>query len=290
MNATNFRINDLPDIALEQIFLNLSDNCLINVAVRVCKKWKSIIDNESFWLNKCLINRRLTREQIETLKQNGFFEYKKINFSNVFKKNLIKNSCAADSFTHWCLLDEFEFEEIDNLEAADFQELVCKYNEDFKLPTNEREWTIEEHVGAEPIFDENEQPIKNFVTSHIQTYKMQVIDLNHKGATDLIQQMVNKSISIKLSINESYSARWDCGSEYKLAVFVLDEKFNLVEKFAFEDEFPQWSEAKWQCVKHDFEIKKPFRYVIFLHGGRDTQFWAGFYGSKMTKSVVRISL
>ncbi|KAI4823659.1 hypothetical protein KUCAC02_012236 [Chaenocephalus aceratus] len=42
-------------------------------------------------------------------------------------------------------------------------------------------------------------------------------------------------------------------------------------------------------MAHVFKNYGPgVRYVIFTHGGRDTQFWAGWYGIRLTESCVEI--
>ena len=85
-----------------------------------------------------------------------------------------------------------------------------------------------------------------------------------------------------------YAPRFDCGSRYYLKVYLLDDGYNLVDSYIFEDSFPQWCEAKWKKASHVFDVNKKIRYVIFYHAGCDTQFWAGFYGSKMSSGSIRI--
>lgn len=42
-------------------------------------------------------------------------------------------------------------------------------------------------------------------------------------------------------------------------------------------------------VTHTFKnYGKGVRYVQFVHGGKDTQFWAGWYGIRVTNSCVEI--
>lgn len=42
-------------------------------------------------------------------------------------------------------------------------------------------------------------------------------------------------------------------------------------------------------VTHVFKnYGKGVRYVRFVHGGKDTQFWAGWYGIRVTNSCVEI--
>ena len=44
-------------------------------------------------------------------------------------------------------------------------------------------------------------------------------------------------------------------------------------------------------MQYTFSGYKPgVRYIRYFHGGKDTQFWAGHYGVKMTLSTVRLDL
>ena len=54
-------------------------------------------------------------------------------------------------------------------------------------------------------------------------------------------------------------------------------------------EFPYYS-ILFQ-VTIEFENYGPHvKYVEFEHSGKDTQFWAGYYGSKMAGGVVKVAL
>ena len=115
---------------------------------------------------------------------------------------------------------------------------------------------------------------------------MQLIDLHEEC---LIGKDLHK-INAKIEISENYAPRFDCGSIYKICVYLIGDDFSLVDEFKFEENFQQWSQTDWRQVKHVFDVKKPIRYILFYHSGVDTQFWAGFYGAKMTNGSVRILL
>lgn len=49
-------------------------------------------------------------------------------------------------------------------------------------------------------------------------------------------------------------------------------------------------EPEWQKIEHTFSnYPRGTRYVFFQHSGKDEQFWAGHYGSKMAKASVIVS-
>uniref|UniRef100_A0A183EAT9 FBA domain-containing protein n=1 Tax=Gongylonema pulchrum TaxID=637853 RepID=A0A183EAT9_9BILA len=51
-----------------------------------------------------------------------------------------------------------------------------------------------------------------------------------------------------------------------------------------------WTAAEWQKIEHTFnEYPKGIRFVVFNHAGKDDQYWAGHYGSKMTKASVVVN-
>jgi hypothetical protein len=300
--SLSLKINDLPDLVLERIFSNLAGEFLVTVGLLVCKRWKQIINNEAFWLNKCLSDGKLNETQVDLYKANDIFQYKMIYFSS-FDKNLIKNPCGNSKFEYWCSIDNRDAKDehvnkLIDIYLNNFRQLKGLVEEDLveglveSIWSNNRseKWGIQENDGLELLFDDNQQPVsKNFVTSFMPAYKMQVVNLKSSDI-ELIKECVKRGLDLKLSVRENYRARGDCGSIYRLKVMLVDEFYHLVDKFEFEFEFKQWSDAKWKLVQHDFIINKPFKYIIYIHGGSDTQHWAGFYGSKMTNSIVKFTV
>lgn len=296
-------INELPDEVLEKILLNFPNQFLIKTALVVCKRWHSIIDNQPFWLKKCQIDGRLSENQIETLKHHDVFEFKRIYFSNMLNRNLIKNPCGEFGFKHWCSADDlpilgsdvFEFfnERVNHRgnqlgllpSRRELHQIIDAYMNKFKLP-NQSKWSIEDHIGADPVLDESEKMVKNFVTSFLPTAKLQIVDFT--SSYEVIKKMVQNKIPLKLALSENYAPRSDCSSKYRLVVYLVDydDQYQLVDKYEFSDELV--ADTKWECTKHEFLITKPFKYVIYMHGGCDNQYWAGFYGSKMTNSNLRL--
>jgi hypothetical protein len=156
----------------------------------------------------------------------------------------------------------------------------------FRNTVSRDDWQVEDHIGAKAILNESNRPIRNFATSYKWTSKMQVIELNN----DLITLLVANGLGLKVTVGENYAARFDCGCRYQLRVLLVDDSLKIVDSFECNEKFPQWSDATWKSVRHVFHVKQPFRYIIFTHAGSDTQFWAGFYGSKITNGSVIVSL
>ncbi|XP_051493034.1 F-box only protein 6-like isoform X2 [Apus apus] len=87
-----------------------------------------------------------------------------------------------------------------------------------------------------------------------------------------------------------YAARYDCGCRYELTVRLLSEDYLVLEEFHPEPVvIEQWSDALWREMSHTFQNYPPgVRYIWFQHGGQDTQFWAGWYGVRVTNSSITI--
>ena len=74
-------------------------------------------------------------------------------------------------------------------------------------------------------------------------------------------------------------------------VVLLDKDFKFLETYKHSETTAQWEgeELGWRKVMHVFRgYKSGVRYVLFVDGGKDTQFWAGHYGSKMAAAHVHV--
>nr|XP_058898058.1 F-box only protein 6 isoform X4 [Kogia breviceps] len=88
-----------------------------------------------------------------------------------------------------------------------------------------------------------------------------------------------------------FAARADCGCTYHIRVQLASADYIVLASF----EPPpvtvhQWNDARWTEVSHTFSDYPPgVRHILFQHGGKDTQFWAGWYGPRVTNSSIVIS-
>ncbi|KAG7323127.1 hypothetical protein KOW79_012829 [Hemibagrus wyckioides] len=87
-----------------------------------------------------------------------------------------------------------------------------------------------------------------------------------------------------------YAPRWDCGSVYELHVELLNRKKKTVQFFQPKRvKFPQWNDQQLEQKTYTFKDYGPgVRFIRFKHRGKDTQFWAGHYGIRVTHSSVEI--
>ena len=278
-----FNINDLPDLVLENIFQQLSSNDLIKNGVLVCKKWNRIINDDLFWLNRLVNQSKIDRNNAILLGQDSVgLKLKHIYLTNFFNYNLLKNPCGDDYFKYWHSTQV-------NHEYLETETVIREYKENINKP-NELEWKIEkDHVGCDELLDENSKVLKNFATSYNWADKMQLIELD-QSTLDFIEKCIDINLDIKLEVNENYAARCDCGSIYKLNVYLVNDEYQIIDSYLFTDQMPQFTGGKWKLASNLFDVKKPFKYIIYYHGGQDSHYWAGFFGSKMTNGSVRLLL
>ncbi|MBN3300796.1 FBX6 protein, partial [Amia calva] len=169
--------------------------------------------------------------------------------------NLLKNPCAEDKFNGWHLLHN----------GGD-------------------KWNIEDVSPHHALPDLSVQ--KFFVTSYGQCLKSQLIDLVKKGYPPSLLDEVQPDIVV----SDWYAPRWDCGCQYEICVQLLSHRKKVLQEFRPKMViFPQWNDMQWNQVRHVFQkYGRGVRFVRFCHGGKDTQFWAGWYGIRVTNSSVEI--
>ncbi|XP_067096631.1 F-box only protein 44-like [Osmerus mordax] len=239
----------VPFEILEEIFLNLPPQQVVYVCRLVCREWKDVVDSDSLWRERC---RREGYNLCDTkrLPKDWRFFY----FLRRKRRNLLKNSRADESFNGWQILEN----------GGD-------------------KWKIET-VGSPPLPDDTVQ--KYFVTSYHTCKKCQLIDLAKEGYKPSLMDEVQPDIVI----SDWYAPRFDCGSLYEICVQVLDKKKVPIQTFSPDTVyFQQWNDQTWNQMTHVFKDYGPgARFIRFTHGGRDTQFWAGSYGIRVTNSSVEI--
>jgi hypothetical protein len=271
----NFPMQNFPDEILQEIFLRLTPDNLCKTIVHVCKRWRNIVENEHFWIRKSIQDKKLNDRIFKILHANNIFNAKYLYFKNPFY-NLIKNPCGEEGFKYWCLDDRFDSVKKIHRHEVEF------YNENFQRRNNQNEiphyWLIESNPsGSKQLPGKN----KVFTTSYNKAVKYQIIDLDSNN------EIIAK-IEPKIRIFENYAARFDCGSSYKLVVKLLDKNYEKIDEFIYEDTIQQWNDGEWMSIEHVFEKTSNVRYISYGHTGKDTQFWAGYYGIKISNSSVQI--
>ncbi|XP_030393385.1 F-box only protein 44 isoform X1 [Gopherus evgoodei] len=245
-------IGDLPEDVLVELFSLVPARELICNCQLVCVLWRDVVNLATVWKRKC------QREGFNHEKWDKTIQdWKIFYFLCSLKKNLLKNPCAEESFQFWTLKsnkgDKWKVEDLPGQHGRDFPSPhVCKY----------------------------------FVTSYGQCLKFQLIDLKKEGYWDQLMDEIRPDIVVK----DWYAARFDCGCRYELCVQLLSADYIVLHKFCPEPVIiEQWSDAEWREISYTFHnYKAGVRHILFEHGGQDTQFWAGWYGCRVTNSSITI--
>lgn len=256
----------LPQEVMANILSFVDPHTLVFSCRLVCKRWKEIVEGSDMWRTK------LFRENREALKINNvmsrgqlvhpWYMYYAFCKHNAFGKNLLKNTCGEDKLQHWTLLEN----------GGD-------------------KWRVEDiPQGSDPLPQELQKEGFHccFATSYMWCVKVQTIDLYSLGLTKQIMEL-----RPPIHVSEWFAARFDCGCIYDLKIALLNAAGKVEETGAVHTErrVEQWEGNEWHKVSHTFEKYSPdIRYIRFIHGGKDTQFWAGHYGSKMAGAKVYVTL
>ncbi|XP_059188566.1 F-box only protein 6-like isoform X4 [Centropristis striata] len=238
---------------LEEIFLHLPPHQVVVVCRLVCHQWKEVADSESLWKERCRREGYRIRDASKIPR-----DWRMFYFLCKKRRNLLKNPRGEHEMKNWQILKNGG----DN-------------------------WKVEGVLVAHP----NKIVKKNFVTSYGMCRKGQLIDLEVEGYNASFMDHFQPDIKI----SDWYAPRWECGSEYEICVELLNQRKKPIQTFSPETiYFEQFEEhlkhdQKWNQMTHVFKNYGPgVRYIRFVHGGKDTIFWAGWYGIRVTDSSVEI--
>lgn len=242
----------LPEEVLLEILSLVPPLDLIRRCRLVCRQWRDVIDSSTLWKMICQKMGHIPKDWKHQPK-----DWKKYYYLSNRRRNLLKNTCANEGFKFW------------------------------KLEKNEgHHWKVEDLPGEHGQQHPDDTVTKYFVTSFEKCLKSQLIDLRKMGYSKELMDSDQPDIVIR----DWFAARADCGCQYEIKVHLLSEDKKVLCKFSPELVFiPQWSDAHWQEMSHTFRDYGPgVRYIYFSHGGKDTQWWAGWYGVRVTNTSVTI--
>ncbi|XP_075042915.1 F-box only protein 27 isoform X2 [Mixophyes fleayi] len=244
-------LEPLPDEVLLLIFSFLPARDLIAHCRCVSQRWKYLVDSPSLWRMKCEHERKT--EILRAADMCHDFSWQSVCLKKPFSRNLVRNSCGAEQLQHWHALHRADGWAVENnysvLEGAESQ--TC------------------------------------FVTSFLWCEKTQIVDLLRAGLWEHFLD-VHQPI---IHVSDWYAGRRDCGCVYEIKVQLLAvDRKTVIQEFKEKPEpIPQWNDTKYQQVSHEFHSYGPgVRYVSFMHKGKDSQFWQGWYGARISNSSVTL--
>ncbi|XP_075692398.1 F-box only protein 27-like [Rhinoderma darwinii] len=244
-------LEPFPDEILLVILSFVPARDLLVHCRRVSQRWKHLVDSPSLWRIKC---EREQRRDILLAADfcHGFF-WQRVCLKAPFSRNLLRNPCGTEQLNHWSVVHGGDG------------------------------WKVEDNYSS--VQDAESQTC--FVTSFSWCAKSQTIDLIKEGLWEHFLDVHQPVICI----SDWFAGRHDCGSIYRVKVQLLAaDKQTVIKEFTMTPEpIPQWNDTHYHQVSHVFRHYGPgVRYVNFNHRGKDTHFWKGWYGARITNSSVTV--
>ncbi|KAL0126871.1 hypothetical protein PUN28_005314 [Cardiocondyla obscurior] len=246
----------LPVEILIEIFCRADCKTLLSCQL-VCKRWKMLMF--SVWYKK-------TEQALgKPIPWDDKLPWPALYLAcskKPYERNLVKNHSGQEQLKYWEITQE----------GGDH-------------------WTVEEPPLGVPELPQTEPATENkqicFTTSYSYCCKVQRINLVKEGIHPYILDTYQPAIVV----SEWYSCRWDCPAEYLLLVKLINDENKVIYEYKFKDDLQGEKQNQWLKVSHVFENYRPgLRTIIFEHVGKDKLFWAGHYGSKMSKASVSVKI
>uniref|UniRef100_A0A3Q3A239 F-box only protein 6-like n=2 Tax=Kryptolebias marmoratus TaxID=37003 RepID=A0A3Q3A239_KRYMA len=233
---------------LEEIFLNLPPHEVVHQCRLVCVLWKEAADRNSLWKERC---RREGYRLCEAYKTPE--DWRLFYFLSKNRRNFIRNPRGEERLNHWKILQN----------GGDG-------------------WRVTDVPAPHP----DKRVRKTFVTSFYIGQKLQMIDLKEEGYNPFFMDHFQPDIRI----SDWIITRWDCGSQYHIHVDLLNENMESIQVFSPPAVYlGAGGHQHWNQMTHIFQNYGPgVRYIRFIHGGKDTRFWKGFFGVHITQTCVEI--
>ncbi|RCN33825.1 F-box associated region, partial [Ancylostoma caninum] len=243
-----------------------------------CSFFRAILSTSRFWIEKCDYDgvalpplgwRKFFRQEMETSHDSGEpsvrheFDYKKICCRRPFNRNLAVQLSSTST-----------------LNGLKKKGMVFRGGGDGI------------RIEHPPVYCEQTEVPVCFATSYGWCSRYFEIDLAKAG------NWVMDYIRPEITVRERCACREDCGAQYELRAQLLkeDEEFDenvILPRFRVQERsWAQWEGGKsWETVEHVLtEYPSGMRKLGVMSRGKDTQFWAGHYGSKFGATEVIIRL
>ncbi|XP_028920642.1 F-box only protein 27 [Ornithorhynchus anatinus] len=247
----------LPDELLVLILSFVPARVLVRRCRPVCRRWRGLVDGPSLWRLHCERRGARGRALLDALRgwAPAHLPWSRLCVLRPLGRNLLRNPCGAEGLRGW------------------------------EVTHGGDGWTVEE----------NRQPVEGaeaqtcFVSSFNWCQKRQVVDLLREG---LWAELLDDPRA-EIHVSDWWGAREDCGCEYALTVQLLaaNRQSELARFGVQPDPIPQWNDNAYRQVSHVFRgFGRGVRFVVFRHRGKDSMFWKGHYGARVTHSslVVRV--
>lgn len=147
------------------------------------------------------------------------------------------------------------------------------------------DWNFSTGPGSDWVTQGSSFGTQSFVSSYAWSTKNQTIDLIALG---LSSSYLDSEPT--LYVQELYTGHAvNYSDEYYLHVELRDSLGNIITSFDDGSQSsPLISDTSWKISSHNFtNYGSGLRYIYFESGGKDVEFWAGHYGTKMDEAIVK---
>ncbi|VDM96030.1 unnamed protein product [Thelazia callipaeda] len=295
-----------PEVLTEILIRSGSPRSILCVCSLVCHRWCKILSAPGFWI------RYMEFQSLNLpptfLRSEPLLNIKKVSIKQPFGRNLIRNPSGDNgSFDNWQVRendgDGFIIEK---------PPVGCSNSSAYDISTafaTSFGWCSKVQVvdlwreGIEPVFlDEFCPPItvSEYYTCRFDCSSVYLLDVQLLGDGSLSltnETETSSSPDFYFGLSRPFHVRFSVNNVVWRDVTTDTE---VIRCRVMED----WTattllilttfkvfdlDAEWQKIEHTFtNYPKGIRYVFFEHCGKDQQFWAGHYGSKMAKASVVI--
>jgi len=273
-------VAQLPTEILEEIFLRLDYKTLLKSISCVCRKWKAIVHNTTFWKNKILYNDIQIPSNVLSNPDLDWKFFSSLCTDHNYVTNLIQNGCGEDVE----VLTIHQAIELEN-NSDDSDSPWPDYPNWNVLSSGGQGWTLE-LLGSEEnnLIDVTRNAC--YSTSYMSCTKEQIVHLSFPS-------WILDNFQPDISISDYYNKSPGHGAIYELHVMIIDGCGNKLGKpFTIRENIDRNEHDRWRKVTHTFKnYGVGARYVKFYHGGMtaDNDMDEGWYGAKMTGSSVVVS-
>ena len=285
-------LSRLPYEILLHLFGYVPPRDLIDVCRLVCKGWRGLFEEPSFWQLR--------------MKQRGNYDSKldhlsgvnwaKLCLYTVHEPNLIKsfNSRGDLSLTPWRVTyqDWGQFAYLKRFFTGDLYRILLNgvhVNQQCESNWYVHGWSIEEWIKRDDAKDqdvlkENNGCTKNYVAMYDSSSRWQLIDLYKCGFTQSLMDEIQPPIHV---------SEWICINQgkvimvFNVVIALLDRNFKLLKTYEHSEEW----DLGWRKMKHVFhDYGVGVRYVLFVDGGKCPRWEEGhrYHDTKLAACVANV--
>jgi len=267
-------LSKAPDDIIREILKRLPASDAIRVSM-TCKQWSRIVNSYSFWTQKCEYDNYLSDPtSLRLLRKVPLKDLKILIAMRAFNRNLLDDDYSL------------EVPKIDP-RWSDSRSDRGRANV-FAIESPPLLFNVENRRAD---LDENLEPFNScLVSSYRSANRFIHVDLSSYGLSSEILNYFKPTIVATVY----YTNRSDCACEFMVASNLLGiGEDEMPDKDWHEDDFQidQWEPNYWRKVEHvhsSYSDDSPIFYLFV--SGRDRQFWAGNYGSKIAGTSLIVKL